>query len=67
MSSTHEFNQVIWVKTPLGDGVAILHIDYGPHHNGNLLVMLEGTGELKYFDTNQVTACKNDTMSINPK
>lgn len=65
MTHVHELRQVLLVSTPLGDGVALLHIDYGAQHNGTLLVILEGTGELKYFDTNQVRACRNDTMGIN--
>jgi hypothetical protein len=60
---THEFKQVLWVSTPLGDGVAILHLDYGIHQNGVLLVGLE-SGELKYFDTNQCKLCRNDTLGI---
>jgi len=60
---THEFKQVLWVSTPLGDGIAILHIDYGPQHNGTLMVALE-SGEIKYMETNQVRMCRNDTAGI---
>jgi hypothetical protein len=66
MTVIHEFQQVLWVTTPLGDGMAILHIDYGPSHNGTLLVCLED-GQLKYFDTNQVRSCRNDTFGIIPR
>lgn len=66
MTNTHEFQQVMWVSTPLGDGVMLLHIDYGIQHNGTLLVALED-GQLKYFDTNQVKVCRNDTIGINKK
>lgn len=62
----HELQQVLWVTTPLGDGIAVLHIDYGVQHNGTLLVALED-GQLKYFDTNQVRVCRNDTIGINVK
>lgn len=63
MTHVHEFQQVIWLATPLGEGVALLHIDYGVQHNGTLLVALED-GELKYFDTNQVKLLRNDTLEI---
>jgi ligand-binding sensor domain-containing protein len=63
MTHCHELQQVLWVETPLGDGIAILHLDYGSQHNGTLLVMLED-GRLRYFDTNQVKACRNDTAGI---
>jgi len=63
MTHVHEFQQVLWVTTPLGDGVVILHIDMGIQHNGTLLVGLE-SGQMKYFDSNQVRMCRNDTLGI---
>lgn len=60
----HELQQVIWVSTPLGDGVVVTITDYGPHHNAVFMVMLED-GRFRFFDTNQCTACRNDTLGIN--
>jgi hypothetical protein len=63
----HEFNQLLHVETPLGDGIAILIIDYGPQVNTCWVVALEENGAIKHFDANQIKLCKNDTYSINLK
>jgi len=63
MTVIHELSQILWVSTPLGDGIVITITDYGPQANSVFMVMLEN-GEFKFFDTNQCVACKNDTLSI---
>lgn len=67
MTFIHEFNQVLYVETPLGDGVAILIIDYGPQINTCWVVALEEDGAIKHFDANQIKLCENHTLNINIK
>jgi hypothetical protein len=38
---THEFDHPMWVKTPLGHGLAVMIIDYGIHLNSCWVVALE--------------------------
>lgn len=45
----HEFNVPIPVKTPHGDGDAILFIDYGINTNSVWVVRLEGGKVLHYY------------------
>jgi hypothetical protein len=59
----HEFKQMLWVSTELGDGIVICLIDYGPQANSVFMVGLEN-GEIKFFDTNQVRMCSNHTFGI---
>lgn len=60
----HEFQNVVWVDTPLGTGYIMLLIDYGPQNNSNLMIGLE-SGDIKFLETNQVKLTRNDTMGIN--
>lgn len=60
----HEMRQTIWVDTSLGCGYIILVMEYGAHDNSKLMVGLE-SGEIKFFDTNQVKLTRNDTAGIN--
>ena len=64
MPTIHEVQQVLWVSTPLGDGVVLFLLDYGAHENCVFLVALE-SGALKHFTTEQVTICRNNTLGIN--
>jgi hypothetical protein len=57
-------SQTIWVDTPLGCGYIILLMDYGAQDNSKLMVGLE-SGDIKFFDTNQVKLTRNDTAGIN--
>lgn len=59
-----QLNPIIPVRTPLGDGFAILVIDYGPHLNSCWCVALRATGEIKHFDANNVKMDKNWTYKI---
>lgn len=62
--TVHEFKQILWVSTELGDGIVICLIDYGPQANSVFMVGLED-GQVKFFDTNQVVLSRNDTLGIN--
>lgn len=64
MTITHEFASPIWVQTPLGEGRAILLIDYGIDHNPIFLVQLNN-GQFKCIDTNDCRGCENLTLGIN--
>jgi hypothetical protein len=61
----HEFQQVLWVETPHGDGIAILALDYGVHENMIFLVALQKDGSLKHYSTNQIKVCFNHTIDFN--
>jgi hypothetical protein len=63
MTVTHEFMTPIWVQTPLGEGRAILFIDYGIDHNPVFLVQLN-CGRIKCFDSNETMGCENMTYGI---
>ena len=61
----HEFQQVLWVETPHGDGIAILALDYGLQENMVFLVALQKDGSLKHYNTNQLKLCYNHTVDFN--
>jgi hypothetical protein len=61
----HEIQQVLWVNTPHGPGHALFIIDYGYHQNTVWVVALKDTGEIKHYDSNQVTVEKNFTADLN--
>lgn len=63
MTITHEFSSPIWVQTPLGNGRAILMIDYGIDHNPIFLVQLDD-GKFKSIDSNDCRAFENKTFGI---
>jgi hypothetical protein len=62
MTAIHELQQVLWVETPHGDGVAIMVIDYGPHENTIWVVANEKTREIKHYNSEQIKLCWNHTM-----
>jgi hypothetical protein len=48
----HELNNVIYVKTPLGEGKAIAWIDYGSELNTVWKVVLHDSGIVRnFYDT----------------
>jgi len=57
----------IWVNTPLGEGLAIMVIDYGINHNTCWVVALKKTGQVKHFDSNDVNLIENFTYNFNIK
>ncbi len=62
-----QLNPEIWVETPLGDGLAVMVIDYGLNHNTCWVVALESDGQIKHFDSNDIRVCYNHTYKINLK
>lgn len=60
-----QLNLEIWVDTPLGQGLAIMVIDYGLGHNTCWVVALEKDGQVKHFDSNDIKLIKNYTYHFN--
>lgn len=67
MTTIHEFQQILWVDTPHGKGMALLMIDYGAHENTIWVVALEQTGIIKHYNSNDIKLCINHTFSMNLK
>lgn len=65
MIAIHEIQQVLWVTTPHGDGVALFLMDYGVQHNTIWVVALEDCGSVKHYDSNQIKLCPNHTLNLN--
>jgi hypothetical protein len=65
MTVIHEFQQMLWVKTPHGDGLALFIIDYGPHENTIWAVALEENGKIKHYNSEQIQLCYNNTFNFN--
>lgn len=58
-STIHEFNTPLDVKTPHGDGQAILLIDYGLNINSVWLVRLNGGGRVKHYYSDDIQIYDN--------
>lgn len=67
MTSIHELRQTLWVNTPHGKGIALLVIDYGPQQNTIWVVALKESGQIKHYDSNQITLEVNYTLDLNKK
>ena len=65
MTTIHEIQQGLWVETPHGDGQALFLIDYGPHQNTIYVVALQGSREIKHYESNQLKICVNNTLEMN--
>lgn len=63
MTSIHEFATPLWVQTPLGEGQALLLIDYGIDHNPIFFVRLSA-GQFKSIDANDCRGFENLTFGI---
>lgn len=62
-----QLNPPLWVQTPLGDGRAVVLIDYGPDYNPVFLVTLHDgkhDGRFKSIDTNDCRGMENLTFGI---
>jgi len=57
-----QLNPQINVKTPLGWGWAFFIIDYNPWMNSCWVVRLNGTGQVKHFDANEIVIDGNPTL-----
>jgi predicted subunit of tRNA(5-methylaminomethyl-2-thiouridylate) methyltransferase len=60
----HEIQQILWVETELGYGIALFLMDYGLQNNTVWVVALKETGEIKHFDSNQIKLCRNHTIGL---
>ena len=58
-STIYEFNTPIEVKTPHGDGQAILLIDYGLTVNSVWVVRLNGGGHVKHYYSEDIQIYDN--------
>jgi hypothetical protein len=55
------------VHTPLGDGMVMFVTDYGWNENMVWTVVLKETGQVRHFQTTQITIQKNHTWELNQK
>jgi hypothetical protein len=56
-----EINNLLWLKTPRGEGVAKFLIDYGPESDLYWVVFLEN-GEVWTYSNRDVKAVSNETL-----
>jgi len=59
-----QLNPPIWVTCPLGDGCALLVIDYGPHINTVWVVHLFKDGRVAHVDASEVRIAGNPMYGI---
>jgi len=57
-----QLHPTIPLHTELGPGRALLVIDYGTDINTIWVVALDNGGQIKHFDSNQVTLQENYTL-----
>lgn len=63
-----QLNPPIWVATPLGEGFAILVIDYGPALNSVWVVHIFKDGQLVHIESNDIRVMGNEMYNIkNPQ
>lgn len=63
-----QLNPPIWVATPLGEGFAILVIDYGPHLNTVWVVHHFKDGAVAHIESNEIRVMGNEMYGIkNPE
>jgi len=67
MTVIHELQQILWVTTPHGDGIALFIMDYGMQNNTVWVVALENDVAVKHYDSNQIKLCYNNTINFNSK
>lgn len=61
----HEFHNMIEVDSPLGIGYAWYLNPNKFWSNDEITVILKDTGQIKHFNTKQLTVVKNNTYEIN--
>ena len=59
-----QLNPPIWVQTPLGEGHALLVIDYGPSINTVWCVHLFDSGKVVHIDSSELRAMGNEMYGI---
>lgn len=60
-----ELKNVIYVKTPHGICQVLFLIDYGIHQNTIWVCANVKNGEIKHYNSNQITICTNYTTDFN--
>lgn len=64
MASILQLNPPIQVHTKLGDGWAILVLDYNININTVWVVRLDETGEVKHLDANDIKIAGNLMLNL---
>ena len=59
-----QLNPHIWVTTPLGEGLALFLIDYGPSVNTVWVIHLFDTGNVIHVDSAEVRVMGNEMYDI---
>lgn len=59
-----QLNPPIWVATPLGEGFALMVIDYGPALNSVWLVHIFADGQLVHVESNDIRVMGNEMYNI---
>ena len=59
-----QLNPPLWVTTPLGEGHALVLIDYGPSINTVWLVHLFDSGKVAHVDSSEVRVMGNAMWGI---
>ena len=62
MPAITQLNPPLPLRTPKGDGLAHMVIDYGPEHHLMWTVFMDATGECWTFPNPEVRAAPNITM-----
>ena len=57
-----QLNPPIEVETPLGKGWCLFLFDYGLNINSIWLVRLNGRGEVKHFESNDIFVIENQML-----
>lgn len=60
-----EVQKIIIVNTPHGKGQILFLLDYGEHYNTIWVVALTTSGEIKHYNSNQITIEHNHTLEFN--
>lgn len=59
-----QLNPPLWVNTPLGEGHALLVIDYGPSLNTVWAVHIFEDGRLVHIDSSEIRCMGNEMYGI---
>tara|TARA_Y100000401_G_scaffold39147_1_gene29688 strand:- start:4350 stop:4574 length:225 start_codon:yes stop_codon:yes gene_type:complete len=59
-----QLNPPLWVNTPLGEGHAVLVIDYGPSLNTVWVCHIFETGAITHIDSSEVRMMGNEMYGI---
>ena len=59
-----QLNPPIWVQTPIGEGHALLVIDYGPSINTVWVVHHFAGGKVSHVDSSEVRVMGNEMYGI---